>query len=81
MTTRSLPCLMVLSFYLAGCLSGNGDQPTPNILFIMSDDHTAQAWGIYGGILQVPKFKEYKNLTLNMNVLNWERQRVARYCQ
>lgn len=24
----------------------------PNILFIMSDDHTAQAWGIYGGILE-----------------------------
>lgn len=24
----------------------------PNILFIMSDDHTSQAWGIYGGVLQ-----------------------------
>jgi len=24
----------------------------PNILFIMSDDHTSQAWGIYGGILK-----------------------------
>ncbi|MEZ5038453.1 MAG: sulfatase [Saprospiraceae bacterium] len=24
----------------------------PNIIFIMSDDHTAQAWGVYGGILQ-----------------------------
>ena len=23
----------------------------PNILFIMSDDHTSQAWGVYGGIL------------------------------
>ena len=23
----------------------------PNILFIMSDDHTSQAWGIYGGVL------------------------------
>ena len=23
----------------------------PNILFILSDDHTSQAWGIYGGIL------------------------------
>ena len=27
-----------------------GDQ-RPNILFILSDDHTSQAWGIYGGIL------------------------------
>ena len=24
----------------------------PNILYIMSDDHTGQAWGIYGGILK-----------------------------
>jgi arylsulfatase A-like enzyme len=24
----------------------------PNILFILSDDHTSQAWGIYGGVLQ-----------------------------
>lgn len=24
----------------------------PNILFIMSDDHTSQAWGIYGGALE-----------------------------
>ena len=23
----------------------------PNILFILSDDHTSQAWGLYGGIL------------------------------
>ncbi|MDR2917085.1 MAG: sulfatase [Tannerella sp.] len=23
----------------------------PNILFILSDDHTSQAWGVYGGIL------------------------------
>ena len=24
----------------------------PNILFIMSDDHTSQSWGIYGGVLK-----------------------------
>ncbi|MCL6265285.1 sulfatase [Flagellimonas myxillae] len=24
----------------------------PNILFILSDDHTSQSWGLYGGILQ-----------------------------
>ena len=23
----------------------------PNILFILSDDHTSQSWGIYGGVL------------------------------
>ena len=27
------------------------DAECPNILFILSDDHTSQAWGIYGGIL------------------------------
>ncbi|MEM9720921.1 MAG: sulfatase [Bacteroidota bacterium] len=27
------------------------DVSPPNILFIMSDDHTSQAWGVYGGIL------------------------------
>ena len=27
------------------------DKERPNILFILSDDHTSQSWGIYGGIL------------------------------
>ncbi len=31
---------------------GANEVTRPNILFIMSDDHTSQAWGIYGGILQ-----------------------------
>ena len=45
----------------ACCLSGNGqflfaaDKPAqeerPNILFILSDDHTSQSWGIYGGVI------------------------------
>lgn len=29
----------------------NAENERPNILFILSDDHTSQAWGIYGGIL------------------------------
>ncbi|EJX05192.1 mucin-desulfating sulfatase (N-acetylglucosamine-6-sulfatase) [gut metagenome] len=42
---------------LALCCSACSTQPKqapderPNILFILSDDHTSQAWGIYGGIL------------------------------
>lgn len=46
----------------ACCLAGNvaavaaADTPEtnnrPNILFILSDDHTAQSWGIYGGVLK-----------------------------
>ncbi|VGO12479.1 Arylsulfatase [Pontiella desulfatans] len=40
--------LVLLSVLLAGsCLGGK-----PNILFVMSDDHTSQAIGVYGGRLQ-----------------------------
>ena len=45
----------------ACCLSGDGQslfaankpaqEERPNILFILSDDHTSQSWGIYGGVL------------------------------
>lgn len=34
----------------AGC-GGPAPRQQPNILFILSDDHTSQSWGIYGGIL------------------------------
>lgn len=37
---------------VAGCNSVKKAENTkPNILYIMADDHTSQAWGIYGGIL------------------------------
>lgn len=32
----------------------------PNILFILSDDHTSQSWGIYGGILS--KYVKNENI-------------------
>jgi len=38
----------VLWVGLAGFLAAD----RPNILFILSDDHTAQAWGVYGGVLE-----------------------------
>ncbi len=34
----------------AGC-SSPAVEERPNVLFILSDDHTSQAWGVYGGIL------------------------------
>ena len=40
----------LIIFFLLSC--NNYTKKTPNILFIMSDDHTSQSWGIYGGILQ-----------------------------
>lgn len=49
---------ILCSLVLAGCSTKEtrkeqsvAKPERPNILFIMSDDHTAQAWGIYGGIL------------------------------
>ncbi len=43
----------------------------PNILFIMSDDHTSQAWGIYGGPLEkIIKNENIKRLAANGAVLN-----------
>ncbi len=45
-----------LTLLLIGQLScvpnSSVEEERPNILFIMSDDHTSQAWGIYGGILE-----------------------------
>ncbi len=42
-------CLLTFFF---GCAQKETLPERPNILFILSDDHTSQAWGIYGGILQ-----------------------------
>ena len=41
----------IISLFFLSCENKQLDKP--NILFIMSDDHTSQAWGIYGGILAV----------------------------
>ena len=43
--------LLVLLFLTIGGSGYGQKSKRPNILFIMSDDHTSQAWGIYGGIL------------------------------
>jgi arylsulfatase A-like enzyme len=40
-----------LSLTLAGVIQAQSPQKAPNILFIMSDDHTSQAISAYGGIL------------------------------
>jgi arylsulfatase A-like enzyme len=45
----------LLLILASGCISkvnqNQDNKEPPNILFILSDDHTSQAWGIYGGIL------------------------------
>ena len=48
----------IILMSLLSCKKTNNDsniaskQSPPNILFIMSDDHTSQAWGLYGGVLK-----------------------------
>lgn len=37
---------------LTACSVAKKDAERPNILFILSDDHTSQAWGVYGGVLK-----------------------------
>ena len=39
--------LLLIAFLIVSCKNDEINQP--NILFIMSDDHTSQSWGIYGG--------------------------------
>lgn len=45
--------IIVVAIAIGACTNLKKESTTPpNILFIMSDDHTSQAWGIYGGILE-----------------------------
>lgn len=46
-----IACVVVPSSAVASRPNGQSTEPRPNILFILSDDHTSQSWGIYGGIL------------------------------
>ena len=36
----------------AGIHAQQNNKNRPNIIYIMADDHTSQAWGIYGGVLK-----------------------------
>ena len=48
------------------------DSGRPNILFILSDDHTSQAWGIYGGILS--EYVKNENIQLLLHELDLRAQ-------
>ena len=48
---RLIPCALIGVLMFTSCVSRQTESERPNILFILSDDHTSQAWGIYGGIL------------------------------
>lgn len=51
---------MLLMASAIGNCQNREQEDRPNILFILSDDHTSQAWGIYGGILE--KFVQNQNI-------------------
>jgi N-acetylglucosamine-6-sulfatase len=51
MTRKNFVFLSIVCFMLMPCCMGLAQEARPNILFIMSDDHTTQAFGIYGSRL------------------------------
>ena len=53
--------VILISIIVYGCnIPAKENQKRPNIIFMMSDDHTSQAWGIYGGVLE--KYAINKNI-------------------
>ena len=46
--------LCLICFLVLSCTTSpvKKQHRPPNIIFVMSDDHTSQAWGIYGGVLE-----------------------------
>ncbi len=69
-TLKNLFIVLILFFSISSC-NTNKTEIRPNILFIMADDHTSQAWGIYNGILDnYVKNDAIKYLANNGTVLN-----------
>jgi len=64
--------LVLVTFLITGLISCKSkEENPPNILFIFSDDHTSQAWGIYGGVLEnFVKNENIKRLASEGIVLN-----------
>jgi N-acetylglucosamine-6-sulfatase len=50
-TSKKFVLSSIVCFILLPCCMGLAQEARPNILFIMSDDHTTQAFGIYGSRL------------------------------
>lgn len=44
-------CSLAIGSGMMSCVINKKAEKAPNILFILSDDHTSQAWGVYGGVL------------------------------
>ncbi len=62
-------CLIIATNAFAQQMPERNERP--NILFILSDDHTSQAWGIYGGVLApYVQNKNIERLAAEGTVLN-----------
>ena len=62
-------CILLSTFLSSQNTIETGEKP--NILFILSDDHTSQAWGIYGGELEAyVQNQNIKRLAAEGTVLN-----------
>jgi arylsulfatase A-like enzyme len=67
---KNFPSFLIALFIFGSC-NLQQDKSPPNILFIMADDHTSQAWGIYNGLLdEYVKNNGIKYLAENGTVLN-----------
>ncbi|HEX5025589.1 MAG TPA: sulfatase [Agriterribacter sp.] len=66
---KKLVSLVAFGFLIAPIFAQQNSRP--NILFIMADDHTSQAWGIYGGVLRdYVKNENIKRIAANGATLN-----------
>ncbi len=66
---KKIVFLVALTFLIAPLFAQQKDRP--NILFIMADDHTSQAWGTYGGLLKdYVKNEHIKRIAARGAILN-----------
>ena len=62
-------CLPLAAIQLTGCANQKKEEPKqPNIIFIMTDDHTTQAMSCYGGnLIQTPNMDRIANEGIRMD--------------
>lgn len=71
MSPKKLITLGIITCMTTSCASSKEKVDRPNILFILSDDHTSQSWGIYGGVLsEYAKNENIKKLAAEGCVLD-----------
>ena len=66
---KALYALPLAAAVLPSCSQGGeSEQQRPNIIFIMTDDHTTQAMSCYGGnLLQTPNMDRIANEGIRMD--------------